>query len=358
MAVSLKHAFTSAVADGGDTTLVQPSNWNAEHTLTLAQGNILGRLAAAGTGAATEIPLSFDASNNATFPGQVNLVAGTTSIAPLDFASGSLLTSANAGAVEYDGKVIYVTPQGAQRGVVPGMQYFRKETTTAGISSNAVQPFFVNGNSTASSISGTTLTVGGTVTGTFSVGQYLTASGITAGTYITALGTGTGGAGTYTVNNSQTIASTTIQSAYGVTLSSSTVYKFETNILISKSAGTTSHTLSTLFGGSATLNSIAYMFLGASTGTQSTFNFTDTAVAGAAITQASATLVAAATGSATIARYFSLIGIVSINAGGTFVPQYQLSAAPGGAYSINANSNMSIYPIGASGANTSVGTWA
>jgi hypothetical protein len=145
---------------------------------------------------------------------------------------------------------------------------------------------------------------------------------------------------------------------YGVTLSSSTVYKFEANILISKSAGTTSHTLSTLFGGSATLNSIAYMFLGASTGTQSTFNFTDTAVAGAAITQASATLVAAATGSATIARYFSLIGIVSINAGGTFVPQYQLSAAPGGAYSVNANSNMSIYPIGASGADTRVGTWA
>ena len=273
MTVSLKHAFTSGIADSGDITLVQPSNWNAEHTLTLAQGNILGRLAAAGTGAATEIPLSFDASNNATFPGQVNLVAGTTTIAPLDFASGSLLTTASAGAVEYDGKVIYATPQGTQRGVVPGMQYFRRETTTAGISSNAAQPWFVNGNSTASSISGTTLTVGGTVTGTFAVGQYLTASGITAGTYITALGTGTGGAGTYTVNNSQTIASTTIQSAYGVTLSSSTVYKFESEMLFSKSAGTTSHTFSLLFTGSATLNSIEYVVYSSSSATQSTFNY-------------------------------------------------------------------------------------
>lgn len=54
MAVSLKHAFTSAKADGGDSTLVQPSNWNAEHTLSLATARLLGRTTA-GTGAAEEI---------------------------------------------------------------------------------------------------------------------------------------------------------------------------------------------------------------------------------------------------------------------------------------------------------------
>jgi hypothetical protein len=63
---------------------------------------------------------------------------------------------------------------------------------------------------TASSISGTTLTVGGTVTGTFAVGMVLSGTGVTAGTTITALGTGTGGAGTYTVSASQTVSSTTI----------------------------------------------------------------------------------------------------------------------------------------------------
>lgn len=32
--MAVTHAFTSAKADGGDTTLVQPSNWNANHTIT------------------------------------------------------------------------------------------------------------------------------------------------------------------------------------------------------------------------------------------------------------------------------------------------------------------------------------
>jgi len=62
----------------------------------------------------------------------------------------------------------------------------------------------------SSSISGTTLTVGGTVTGTFAVGMVLSGTGVTAGTTITALGTGTGGAGTYTVSASQTVSATSI----------------------------------------------------------------------------------------------------------------------------------------------------
>lgn len=54
MAISLKHNFQSAVADGGDTTLVQPSNWNAEHDLTLATARLIGRTSS-GTGSAEEI---------------------------------------------------------------------------------------------------------------------------------------------------------------------------------------------------------------------------------------------------------------------------------------------------------------
>jgi hypothetical protein len=63
---------------------------------------------------------------------------------------------------------------------------------------------------TASSITTTTLTVGGTVTGTFSIGMVLSGTNVLPSTYITALGTGTGGAGTYTINKTQTVASTTI----------------------------------------------------------------------------------------------------------------------------------------------------
>jgi hypothetical protein len=46
--------------------------------------------------------------------------------------------------------------------------------------------------------------------GSLHVGQTITGAGVTAGTTITALGTGTGGTGTYTVSASQTVASTSI----------------------------------------------------------------------------------------------------------------------------------------------------
>jgi microcystin-dependent protein len=97
------------------------------------------------------------------------------------------------------------------------MPFGANVTTTASVTGT------INGaTSTASSISTTTLTVGGTVTGTFAVGQTISGTGVTAGTTITALGTGTGGAGTYTVSVSQTVSSTAI-TASGTTLTVSAV---------------------------------------------------------------------------------------------------------------------------------------
>jgi hypothetical protein len=60
------------------------------------------------------------------------------------------------------------------------------------------------------SISTTTMTVTAVASGTIAVGQVITGTGVTAGTTITALGTGTGGVGTYTVSVSQTVTSTAI----------------------------------------------------------------------------------------------------------------------------------------------------
>jgi hypothetical protein len=57
------------------------------------------------------------------------------------------------------------------------------------------------------SISGTTLTVTLMKSGTIAIGQQLLGLGVTAGTVITTLGTGTGGVGTYVINTSQTITS-------------------------------------------------------------------------------------------------------------------------------------------------------
>jgi hypothetical protein len=60
------------------------------------------------------------------------------------------------------------------------------------------------------SISGTTMTVTAVASGAVSVGQVIKGTGVTALTMITALGTGTGGTGTYTVSTSQTVVSTAI----------------------------------------------------------------------------------------------------------------------------------------------------
>lgn len=59
MTLSLTHTFVSGKADGGDTSLVRPSNWNAEHTITAAACSVLGR-SANSSGAVADIAASAD----------------------------------------------------------------------------------------------------------------------------------------------------------------------------------------------------------------------------------------------------------------------------------------------------------
>lgn len=151
--------------------------------------------------------------------------------------------------------------------------------------------------------------------------------------------------------------STTTQSVFGVgcTLAASTVYAFEIVATLTKSAGMTSHNISMGFGGTATFNASSY----------STIYTSAAAAPGSAVSAlilhrealSSLALLASITTASTQFR-FEVRGTLSVNAGGTFIPQYTLSAAPGGAYSTEQGSFMRIYPIGAAGANTSIGTWA
>ena len=193
------------------------------------------------------------------------------------------LGTAAAGAFDYDGKVFYATPQGTQRGVVPGAQFFRLDSALAGANVNTAQNLF----------------------------------------------------------------------GVGVTLSSSTVYAFEIVTVLTKTAGTTSHSFQIGFGGAATLNNIFWESLSGAFGTAATISQTYMSYA----TTASATSIATAN-TATVYAHIRVAGTVSVNVGGTFIPQYTLSAAPGGAYTTTAGSYVLIYPIGASGANVNVGTWA
>lgn len=61
-----------------------------------------------------------------------------------------------------------------------------------------------------------TFTAASALSGTFQVGGVLSGTGVTAGTTITALGTGTGGLGTYIVDTTQTASSTTITATTNV----------------------------------------------------------------------------------------------------------------------------------------------
>lgn len=57
--VDVKHHFVSAKADGTDSTLVKPSDWNAGHDVTTAaDGVVLGRAPGAGAGAVQEVPMA------------------------------------------------------------------------------------------------------------------------------------------------------------------------------------------------------------------------------------------------------------------------------------------------------------
>jgi hypothetical protein len=73
-------------------------------------------------------------------------------------------------------------------------------------------PQAVTGAYVTGSISTTTLTVTAVSAGVLQVGSVLSGTGVAVGTTITALGTGTGGVGTYTVNISQLVVSTTMTS--------------------------------------------------------------------------------------------------------------------------------------------------
>ena len=151
----------------------------------------------------------------------------------------------------------------------------------------------------------------------------------------------------------------TVQNVFGVgvTLAASTVYGFEAVYMFTKSAGGTAHTIGIGFGGTATINNVGYTAHGGiSSSTVSPITNSNyglllaSSVVNSQVTQSSS-----ATSATAVVRVF---GTVSINAGGTFIPQYTLSAAPGGAYSTVAGSYIKFTPIGAAGSASSQGTWS
>ena len=101
------------------------------------------------------------------------------------------------------------------------MVYYKTEiifTLTSGQTQYTIGPGGQIGGTLTGSIAGTTLTVTDVSDGAIALGMTLSGSGVASGTKITRFGSGAGGNinsdGTYTVNISQTVASTTISAFY------------------------------------------------------------------------------------------------------------------------------------------------
>lgn len=203
----------------------------------------------------------------------------------LVYTADTLAATPTIGATEFDGKAFYATPQGTQRGVIPGAQFYRLNADFAGTTATTAQNLF----------------------------------------------------------------------GVGVTLSTSTIYAFEIEAGMVKTAGATSHTISLSFAGSATLNNIFYTAAVSYNNASGTFIVNNTQGLGY-VSTASATALTNASASAANTAALLIKGTVSINGGGTFIPQYTQGST--GAYSTVAGSYFNIYPIGTSGANISVGAWA
>lgn len=81
MAITLKHAFNCAKADGTDATSVKPSDWNAQHVLTALAGKVLGTASDSTT--VTELPIEVDPTGQS-----VKFPSGTTAQRPSSAAAG------------------------------------------------------------------------------------------------------------------------------------------------------------------------------------------------------------------------------------------------------------------------------
>lgn len=140
--------------------------------------------------------------------------------------------------------------------------------------------------------------------------------------------------------------------AGAVALKASTLYAFEGYLRISRAAGVTSHTLSLLFGGTVIISNIEYQ---AQVNTGDVV--TNAAMNQTAISVATATVVKAASTSATEQIIVKVSGVLRTGTAGTLIPQFQYSAAPGGAPTILRNSNFRIFILGSS-SDVSKGTWS
>jgi len=137
-----------------------------------------------------------------------------------------------------------------------------------------------------------------------------------------------------------------------IALAATKTYLFDAVYYITRSAGATSRTLSTLFSSSNALTSISYI-----AETTSTTGNSLGAVSRIYGTGVTATVVTGASTSTTENITVVLRGIIRTNLATTFTPQFQFSATVGGAPTILSGSYFRLVSLGTSSV-TNVGNWS
>jgi hypothetical protein len=172
-------SYTVTVASGGGgATYVIPA---ATRTLVMCDGTNVYQVGGGGGGGGVVAPSS-GGTGNTTIPANGVIPIGNGTI----YAASTLSAGAGINIVNGPGSV---------------------SISANGAASTGSTATFVG------SISGSTLNVSSVTSGTLAVGQFLTPG--LPNTYITGLGTGSGGTGTYTLSNSQTVAAGTTLTSVG-----------------------------------------------------------------------------------------------------------------------------------------------
>jgi hypothetical protein len=231
-------------------------------------------------------PQAFGAGTIPTSDAWIHAGAGTTTVALMDLDPGVLLTTPFQGALEYEGRSLYFTPNGTQRSVVQSMQAFQLNADLTG-----------NG------------------------------------------------------------AITTIQTLFGraVAVQAGTRYQYELNATVQNTAAT-AKSLQYALGGTATLTMHDYEVISFQAATPITVTAAN--MMQNIITSGFNTLVTVTPASGAAAASFTvrIRGTFDVSVAGTVDFSFGLTAV-GTAVTILRASNVSLWPVGAVGANTQIGDW-
>ena len=206
---------TSVVIPPGKTVLLRTDGTNVVEQLNHTVSSF-------STGGALTVADSVAAGGNATAGGSVTSRGAVTAYDPIYSRSTAYLnvltpqTVAQSSAINTTNETI--TLASAVFVNDTAVMLSSSDTMPTGLSTNTTY-YVVNTSATSyfsgtGSISGTVLTISAVNAGSIGVGTAISGNGVTAGTTVSSLGTGTGGTGTYNLSASQTVASTTITGTY------------------------------------------------------------------------------------------------------------------------------------------------